>query len=185
MGAVRLSKLLSLVLRHDPARVGITLDPAGWVPVSDLILALNRAGIPCSRSDVEEVVRTSDKQRFVIDPSTDRVRANQGHSVPVALGLPQAVPPPKLYHGTPLRSLDAILREGLVKQSRHAVHLSADLGTAHQVGARRGAHVVLAIAAAEMHQVGYHFSRSTNGVWLVDRVPPEYLSQISEHESEA
>lgn len=92
MDAVRLSKLISLVLRHDPARVGITLDAAGWVGVTDA--ALNRAGFPCTRAELEEVVRTSDKQRFAIDVATDRIRANQGHSVRIALDLPDAVPPP-------------------------------------------------------------------------------------------
>ena len=180
MDQVRLSKLLSLVLRHDPARIGITLDAAGWVPVSELIDALKRAGFPVSRGEIEEVVRTNDKQRFIIDASSNQIRANQGHSVPVELGLAHAAPPPVLYHGTPQRSLDAILREGLVKQSRHAVHLSADISTAHKVGARRGRHVVLAIAAAEMDQAGHRFTCSANGVWLVDRVPPEYLSLIDD-----
>src|SRR5690349_18313194 len=107
MDQVRLSKLLSLVLRHDPARIGIQLDPAGWVSISDLIDALNRAGFPISRAELDTLVRTSDKQRFIIDAPSNRIRANQGHSVLVELGLAKAIPPPVLYHGTPLRNLDA------------------------------------------------------------------------------
>jgi putative RNA 2'-phosphotransferase len=177
---VRLSKLLSRVLRHDPGRFSIQLDRAGWVSVADLIEALNKAGRSVTREDIEAVVRTSDKQRFAIDADTDRIRANQGHSVTVDLGLPRAVPLALLYHGTPVRSLDAILREGLIKGSRHAVHLSPDIATAHLVGARRGHHVVLAVAAAAMHEAGYQFTCSANGVWLVDSVPPHFLTQLDD-----
>lgn len=180
MDAVGLSKLVSLVLRHDPARVGITLDAAGWVGVTDLVAALTRAGFPCTRAELEEVVRTSDKQRFAIDVATDRIRANQDHSVPVALDLPDAVPPPVLYHGTPERNLASILSEGLVKKQRHAVHLSADPATAHAVGARRGRYVVLAVAAGDLHRAGYRFARSANGVWLVDHGPADYLSRLDD-----
>jgi putative RNA 2'-phosphotransferase len=175
---IRLSKMLSLVLRHDPGRIGIALDSAGWVPMGDLVEALNRSCFTVSRAQVESIVEQSAKQRFAIDARGDRIRANQGHSVPVELGLPHAVPPTELYHGTPIRNLDTILRDGLVKQSRHAVHLSADIDTAHRVGARRGPHVVLAVAAGAMHAAGHRFTRSANGVWLVDSVPPSYLTQL-------
>ena len=177
MDEIRLSKLLSLVLRHDPGRIGIALDSADWVPMGDLVDALNRSGFTVSRTQIESVAEKSDKQRFAIDTHSDRIRANQGHSVSVDLGLTQAVPPTVLYHGTPVRNLDAILRGELVRQSRHAVHLSADIDTAHRVGARRGRHVVLAVAAAAMHEAGHRFTRSANGVWLVDSVPPSYLTQ--------
>jgi putative RNA 2'-phosphotransferase len=177
---VRLSKLLSRVLRHEPGRFGIQLDRAGWVCVADLIEALNKAGRLVTREDIEAVVRTSDKQRFAIDADTDRIRANQGHSVAIDLGLPHAMPPALLYHGTPLRNLDAILREGLIKRSRHAVHLSPDIATAHVVGARRGRHVVLAVAAAAMYEAGHQFTCSANGVWLVDSVPPRFLTQLDD-----
>ena len=169
---------MSLVLRHNPAHVGITLDAAGWVPIEDLIGALNRSGAPCTRGDIEEVVRSSDKQRFVIDALTDKIRANQGHSVPVEFGLPVAVPPSALYHGTPVRNLDSIQTKGLVKGSRHAVHLSADISTAHAVGARRGRHVVLAIDSGAMCAAGHRFLLSANGVWLVDHVPAGYLTIV-------
>jgi len=180
MDARRLSKLMSLVLRHSPTRVGITLDAAGWVPVDDLVAALKRSGALCTRRDIEDVVRSSDKQRFTIDASTDRIRANQGHSIPVELELPTAVPPVVLYHGTPVRNLDSIQRQGLVKGSRHAVHLSGDIDTAYAVGSRRAPSVVLAIDSAAMHEAGHRFLVSANGVWLVDKVPPKYLSVIDD-----
>jgi putative RNA 2'-phosphotransferase len=172
---VRLSRVLSRVLRHAPSSVGVALDSAGWVSVDDLLVALNRHGHRTDRVQLERVVATSDKQRFALDPRTGRIRANQGHSVAVDLDLPAAVPPDRLFHGTPSQNLDSIAARGLVPGSRHAVHLSADEQTAHRVGARRGEHVVLLVDASRMHRDGFVFTVSDNGVWLVDRVPPRYL----------
>ena len=173
---VRTSKFLSLVLRHRPDKIGLTLDPAGWTGIDALLEAMAQHGHPITRASLEALVAESDKQRFVIDPSTDCIRANQGHSLDVDLGLPDATPPAVLYHGTPTRNLDSIFAEGVCKQARHAVHLSSDVETAHRVGARRGVHVVLRVEAGTMHDVGHRFSVSANGVWLTDTVPPCYLS---------
>lgn len=178
MNPVRLSKLLSLVLRHEPGRLGLTLDDGGWVSVPALIEALVEHGHDVSRDELTAVVRSNDKQRFALDVERDLIRANQGHSVPVDLGLVSVAPPDRLYHGTPNRNLTSILTAGLRRQGRHAVHLSPDLVTAHRVGARRGAHTVLAVNSAAMHADGFTFSVSANGVWLVDEVPPRYLSEV-------
>ena len=175
----RASKLLSRVLRHEPSRVGIALDRAGWVEVEALLAALADHGRPIPREQLDRVVRTSDKQRFAIDRSTSRIRANQGHSVDVDLGLSPSTPPDRLYHGTPLRNLDAIVSEGLLPRHRHAVHLSPDVATARQVGARRGACVVLVVDATAMHGAGHSFTTSANGVWLVPFVPPGYLEPLT------
>jgi putative RNA 2'-phosphotransferase len=174
---VRLSRRLSLVLRHDPGSVGLALDPAGWVEVDDLLAALRGAGLDLTRADLDEVVRSSDKQRFALDPSGRRIRAQQGHSVEVDLGLEPQEPPTDLWHGTVARSLEAIRREGLLPRGRHHVHLSADRATALRVGARRGRPVLLHVDAAAMAAVGIEFRRSGNGVWLVDAVPPQYLRE--------
>lgn len=176
MDDVRASKSLSQVLRHDPAGVGVTLDPAGWISVPVLLTALAAAGRDITREQLERVVATSDKQRFALDPDTDLIRANQGHSVTVELGLAPAAPPARLFHGTPTRNLEAIRRDGLTAQRRHAVHLSVDRDTAHRVGARRGEHVVLTVDAGRMHDDGHEFTVSENGVWLTTAVPPAYLT---------
>jgi putative RNA 2'-phosphotransferase len=176
---VRASKLLSRILRHDPAAVGITLDAAGWVAVDTLLAALREHGHPISRAELQQLVSTSDKQRFALDPATDRIRANQGHSVAVDLGLPPAVPPDRLYHGTPIRNVESILAHGINRGSRHDVHLSPDVETARRVGARRGPCAVLVVDARAMHSDGQSFSVSDNGVWLTRQVPPRYLSRLS------
>ncbi|WP_432589178.1 RNA 2'-phosphotransferase [Streptomyces sp. HD1123-B1] len=171
--SVRLSKYLSRHLRHAPERIGITLDAQGWVPMAELMTAAAHHGFPFSRAELEAVVAANDKQRFTIEG--DRIRANQGHSVPVDLALPPAVPPAYLFHGTVARSLAAIRREGLRPMTRHAVHLSADRATATRVGARRGTPVVLSVDAGAMHRAGHVFQVSANGVWLTAAVPAVFL----------
>ncbi|WP_175411294.1 RNA 2'-phosphotransferase [Streptomyces sp. TRM64462] len=172
---VKVSKYLSRHLRHQPESIGLVLDPHGWVAIDDLLRAMDRHGMRISRAELEHVVAVNDKRRFTIDADSDRIRANQGHTVEVDLDLPPAAPPAYLYHGTVARSLDAIRAEGLRPMSRHHVHLSPDRETATRVGARRGRPVVLAVDAAAMHRDGHVFHVSANGVWLTDAVPVAYL----------
>jgi putative RNA 2'-phosphotransferase len=176
MDVVRASKRMSKALRHKPSAYGLTLDSAGWVPLADFLPAMGM-----TRADLDTVVSTSDKQRFVVTAGEDgveRIRANQGHSVPVDLGLAPTTPPDQLYHGTSASVLDSIRATGLDRGGRHHVHLSVERETALRVGARRSARVaILAIDAAAMSRDGHVFYRSDNGVWLTDAVPPEYLSE--------
>lgn len=175
---VKVSKFLSKHLRHAPADIGLTLEPGGWVRVTDLLAACASRGVSLTRADLQEIVATSDKQRFAFDPAGERVRANQGHSVEVDLQLEPVPPPDVLYHGTGAGSVDAILGEGLDRRARHHVHLSADVPTATRVGARHGKPVVLVVDAAAMHRDGHLFYRSANGVWLTDAVPAQYLRRL-------
>src|SRR5688500_15893567 len=128
--AKRLSKFLSLVLRHEPQAIGIALDAAGWTPVAELLAALARHGKDVSRADLEFVVATSDKKRFALSEDALSIRASQGHSVEVELGYSPAEPPELLFHGTVDKFLDSIRRQGLIKGNRHHVHLSAGRETA-------------------------------------------------------
>lgn len=169
------SKFLSLVLRHQPGLIGITLDSAGWVPVSELLRACGNYGRPLTFDELREVVACNDKRRFSFSEDGRKIRANQGHSVPVELGYSPAEPPGILYHGTVEKFLPLIKEEGLKKGARHHVHLSPDEETARRVGGRRGRPVVLKVESGRMRQEGYDFFLSANGVWLTEHVPPEYL----------
>jgi putative RNA 2'-phosphotransferase len=168
---VKISKKMSYALRHRPDAVGITLDANGWVGVTDLLAALR-----IDRATLDAVVAGNDKQRFAIDG--DRIRASQGHSVPVDLQLVAAEPPATLFHGTGGENLDSIRREGLKKGRRHHVHLSVDPATAYAVGRRRqpAEVAILRVDAAAMRTSGYTFFRSANGVWLTDVVPPAFIA---------
>jgi putative RNA 2'-phosphotransferase len=174
----RVSKRLSRHLRHDPAAIGLTLDPSGWAEVDTLLACLGRHGAPVTRAELTEVVTHNAKRRFAFDDSGSRIRASQGHSVAVDLGLPATTPPAVLYHGTATRFTSTIFAEGLRPMRRHAVHLSATVETARAVGARHGKPLVLVVDAAGMAAAGHEFQVSANGVWLTASVPPGFLTAL-------
>ena len=167
---VRRSKHLSLVLRHDPASVGIMLDSAGWVDVALLLPAMK-----FTREQLDELVARSDKKRFEYNADKTKIRASQGHSVEVDLGYEEREPPLFLYHGTSNDLLNTLMREGLKPMDRHDVHLSDNEGTARVVALRRKNPIVLLVSSGIMAKDGYRFRLSTNGVWLAAHVPPKYL----------
>jgi putative RNA 2'-phosphotransferase len=171
-----ISKFLSLVLRHEPQSIGLTLDEAGWADVDELLAKAEAAGKRLDRVLLQHVVDTNDKRRFALSDDGARIRANQGHSIDVALGLPVVTPPDVLYHGTATRFLDSILATGLDRRQRHHVHLTESVTTATVVGQRYGKLVLLAVDARRMCMDGHVFHCSDNGVWLTDAVAPHYLS---------
>jgi putative RNA 2'-phosphotransferase len=173
---VTTSKLLSYVLRHRPDSIGLQLDAQGWTGVDALLAALQAHGHDVDRALIERVVADNDKQRFAFSADGTRIRASQGHSVAIDLGLAPSAPPPVLYHGTATRFLKAIMGEGLRPGARRHVHLSADPATATTVGARHGFPAVLRVDAARMDADGHLFYVSDNGVWLTDAVAPRYLA---------
>ncbi len=171
---VSASKFLSLVLRHQPELIGLVLDDAGWADI-DALIDLAQPHKPLTRALIEEVVEQNNKQRFAISDDGLRIRANQGNSIEVELGLQPVAPPSLLYHGTATRFVDSIRREGLRKRGRQHLHLSADAATATNVGARHGKPVVLIVRAGAMAAAGHAFFRSDNGVWLTDAVPVAFI----------
>ncbi|MVO16872.1 RNA 2'-phosphotransferase [Parasedimentitalea huanghaiensis] len=166
------SKFLSYLLRHKPETLQLTMDPQGWVTIDEII---DKSEHPITRSQIEEIVVSNSKQRFAISADGKKIRANQGHSIPIDLGLPECRPPEMLFHGTAASNIEAIRTEGLTRQNRHHVHLSSDAQTARQVGMRHGKPVVLVVEAGQMHASGHVFLLSENGVWLCDQVPPLFL----------
>ena len=181
---IRTSKFLSLILRHEPAKVGLRLGEAGWVAVSDLLAAVNRHGTALTLEQLKHIVATSDKKRFAFSEDGQRIRASQGHSVDVDLQYPPQQPPEILYHGTASRFLEGIRKDGLQKMGRHDVHLSAETKVTLQVGGRHGKPTLLTIRAGEMHRAGHVFRCSANGVWLVNSVPPEFIEFPAELKAE-
>jgi putative RNA 2'-phosphotransferase len=182
---VRLSKTLSYWLRHRPEAGSLLLDEQGWANVDAVLAALERTDIEEAREKLESVVTTDDKQRFELSSDGSRIRARQGHSVPVRLDWPVRTPPALLYHGTVNRALPAILEQGLRPMRRHHVHLSPDIASARRVAARRGVPVILAIRALALHDRGTPFYLTANGVWLAEAIPPSVLSVIEPPHGEA
>jgi putative RNA 2'-phosphotransferase len=173
---IKVSKYLSKHLRHQPERIGITLENGGWINVDKLLDACQENNFPISLQELKETVANNDKKRFSFDSTGKLIRANQGHSVEIDLQLQAQVPPDILYHGTSDRVVESILQTGLDKMSRHHVHLSTDFNTAIKVGGRHGKPVVFIVDAGRMYEDGYAFYCSDNYVWLVDLVPSQYLS---------
>jgi putative RNA 2'-phosphotransferase len=172
---VKISKFLSLVLRHRPEKIGLELDESGWAPVGRLIEASRDHGVEFTFEELQNVVAGNDKKRFSLSDDGLWIRANQGHSIKVELGYAPTAPPEILYHGTAERFLASIKQQGLIKGRRHHVHLSADVDTATKVGQRHGRPVVLKVKAGLMSQDGFVFYLSANGVWLTEHAPVQYL----------
>jgi len=171
---------LSLVLRHKPETIGLTLDANGWADVEELMERARQNSRPLTRPLLERVVAENDKKRFALSEDGTKIRANQGHSVDIDLGLQPTEPPAVLYHGTAVATVPAIRREGLKPGDRQHVHLSPDEATAVKVGQRHGRPVVLRVFAGKMWGQGTPFYCSANGVWLTPAVPPEFIEFANE-----
>lgn len=172
---VKVSKFLSFLLRHHPEAEGLSMDENGWVVVDELLAAPGAQKRGITRDLLDRVVTENDKQRYEFDEEGKRIRARQGHSRDVSLGLTAVAPPEHLYHGTASRVLSSIREDGLRRRNRQHVHLSIDAATATQVGARHGRPVVLVIRAREMHEAGHEFFVSGNNIWLTESVPPGFI----------
>lgn len=178
------SKFISLILRHKPEAIGITLDGHGWADVRELIDGVNRSGgHALDMETLEEIVRTDEKQRYSFNEGHTLIRANQGHSVPVDVEPEEKIPPDLLWHGTGEKYVPSIDKQGLIPKSRLYVHLSSDKETARKVGSRHGKPVIYSIDCRKMSKDGYRFFLSANGVWLTKSVPPEYLKHADIDES--
>lgn len=167
------SKILSLILRHNPQRVGIELDEHGWADVEQLISRVKNLDM----ATLERIVATDEKQRYSFSEDKKLIRANQGHSIPVDVELAELKPPEVLYHGTAEKFSASINTQGLLKMSRLYVHLSSDVETAEKVGRRHGKPKIFLVESLKMFNDGYKFYRSVNGVWLTEHVPAKYLKE--------
>ena len=168
------SRFISLILRHKPEVIGITLDERGWASVDELIAGVARTRV-FNMEMLEEIVRSDEKMRYSFNEDKTKIRANQGHSVHVDVELTELPPPPLLYHGTGEKYVPSIEKTGLIPKTRLYVHLSEEYDTAIKVGARHGKPVIYKVDSAAMSHDGYKFFVSANGVWLTGYVPSKYL----------
>jgi len=172
------SKLLSLLLRHDPGKAGLTLGENGWVSVESLLVGIASISAPISRNELDLIVTTNDKQRFSFSEDRKSIRAAQGHSIKIDLALKAMQPPNILFHGTAEKSINAIMQEGLKSQSRRHVHLSVDIKTATRVAQRHGKPIILSLDTVAMVDEGIDFFQADNGVWLTYEVEPRFLTKL-------
>ena len=175
----RISKRLSLHLRHDPEGLGLALEPGGWVDVDKLLMAFSKKYFPLTFDELKQVIQNNDKQRYGSDETGLKIRAHRGHSTDVDLQLEPKTPPDVLYHGTARHTLQVILKDGLKSMKRQHVHLSTDKETMMAVATRHGKPVLLRVDAQDMVEQGHTFYQSTNGIWLSNFVPSDYISVAS------
>jgi putative RNA 2'-phosphotransferase len=164
------SKFLSLVLRHNPSKIGITLDTNGWADVAELCKKM-----PITLDVLKEIVHTDSKGRYSFSDDGLKIRANQGHSIDVDVELVEKQPPDVLYHGTAEKFVDSIMADGLSSMARQYVHLSSDFETARIVGKRHGDPVVLIVDSENSFKNGNKFFLSKNNVWLTKSVNKLYI----------
>lgn len=170
------SKFMSLILRHKPETIGISLDEHGWANVDELIAGIAKSH-EFNMNILEEIVKTDNKQRYSFNDDKTLIRANQGHSIPVDVELDEVQPPEELWHGTGEKYVNSIDAQGLIPKSRLYVHLSKDEDTAYKVGLRHGRSILYIVKSGDMYKDGYKFYLSKNGVWLTKEVPIKYLKK--------
>ena len=170
------SKFLSLVLRHKPEVIDLTLDENGWADIKELITKASAKDVILSQEIIKVVIETNDKQRFTYNDVKSKIRANQGHSIKIDIDLESVEPPSLLYHGTAKRNIDSILEKGIDKRNRQHVHLSNEIETAKNVGSRHGKPIIIIIDASQMHRDGIKFYLLKNKVWLTEFVDAKYIT---------
>lgn len=176
MSFKEISKFISLILRHKPEIIGITLDEHGWANVDELVSGLSQKQ-SFDMDMLVQIVNEDEKQRYSFNEDKTLIRANQGHSIPVDVELEEKKPPKHLYHGTGEKFVPSIDQQGLIPKSRLFVHLSSDIETARKVGKRHGTPVVFTVDSGRMSIDGFKFYQSVNGVWLTKKVPVQYLEK--------
>ena len=174
---IKTSRFISLILRHKPETIGITLDEHGWANVEELIAGVNKK-YPIDMQILEKIVNDDDKNRYSFNGDKTMIRANQGHSIAVDVELKKLNPPDILYHGTGEKYVESIERQGLIRKNRLYVHLSNDIEIAKKVGKRHGKPVIYEIDCKKMIEDGIEFFKSENNVWLVESVPVKYLKKL-------
>lgn len=172
---IQLGKFISLILRHKPEVINLSLDLNGWANVDELLDGINKSGKSINMEKLEKIVEHNNKKRYIFNDDKTKIRANQGHSIKVDVELKQKIPPQFLYHGTAVKNLVGIKKYGIQKQNRLHVHLSSDVDTAYKVGSRHGKPCILKVNSAQMHNDGYIFYLSNNNVWLCEMVNEKYF----------
>ncbi|MEI0700199.1 RNA 2'-phosphotransferase [Brachyspira intermedia] len=175
---VKISKFVSLVLRHKPENIGLTLSKDGWANVYELIDKIKATGRNINKDILERVVLYNDKKRFSFNENHTLIRANQGHSINVDLQFEEKEPPEILFHGTSIDNIESIKQEGIKKMGRLHVHLSLTEETAKKVGERHGKPAIIKINSKQMYEDGIKFYLSENKVWLCDYIDPKYIIDV-------
>lgn len=172
---IKKSKFLSWALRHDPGRIGLSLDRGGWAEIHELIACAEGHGVNLNREIILEITEADRKGRYQLSEDRRRIRAVYGHSQRVELDFEQKKPPRVLYHGTAARNVDSIMKNGIKPLRRQYVHLSSGPESAIDVGRRHGRVILLEVDSGDMYRDGMKFFQPACEIWLTSEVPSPYI----------
>lgn len=175
----RLSKFLSLVLRHKPQKIDLTLDERGFCNIEELLEKVSKAlKWEVTKEDLLILTQISDdpkeKVRFQIEG--DYIRAGHGHSIKIS-GYKEIIPKENLYHATNEKAYEIIKDKGLNTMNRQKVHLSYDKDITEEAAKRRSRKLVLLeVDIKKAIENGVKFYESADKrIVLSDNIPAEYL----------
>ena len=172
----RLSKFLSLVLRHRPDEYGLKMDGHGFVDFEDLVDLLVAEDILAEDAEEEVLQLVNDSSRRRFEVADGGIRALYGHSARVGLDLPEEDPPETLYHGTTPDTARTVQSDGLKPAGRAYVHLSSTAEEALSVGRRHDDNpVLIEVDTAAAREGGTGFHRATELIWLCSALPVSVL----------
>jgi putative RNA 2'-phosphotransferase len=178
----KLSKFLSLLLRHHSPRFPVKMDAEGFAALDDVMRIVQ--ALPnfrwATRADVEAVLALPGRQRFeIVTRETGvHIRALYGHTA-LRPAYEPVTPPDTLYHGTVPETLETIRREGLHPMERQYVHLAAEPETARRIALRHTPDpVILKIDARAAHAEGQAFYHPTDEIYLTAYLAPIFLEPL-------
>ena len=173
----RLSKFMSLILRHKATEFGLNINSQGLVNVVEFLEFVNKQkGLESvTMKDIHQVVINCNKQRFKLTEIDDQlyISANQGHSIGfVTADRKEVIDPseiPICIHGTNKAAISLIMQSGgLSRMDRNDIHMASALPESGDVisGMRKSSNVVVWIDVDKAMAQGIKFFISNNGVIL-------------------
>ena len=180
----RISKLLSLMLRHRPDEFGLEIDAYGYAPLDQVVQGVQERYAEITEADVVDLVKAPGQYRFELNEFG--VRALYGHSFFVDMDGEPMDPPERLYMGTTRSAAQRFAREGISPGDRYYVHLSLTREAAESHSHQRDTPCVVEILAAKAHEEGCRFF-ARGAVVLTEEIPascigPIHGSQQKSHE---
>jgi putative RNA 2'-phosphotransferase len=180
-----LSRYLCYVLRHNPQDLGIELDERGWTDMTVLLERLSTVKrVRVSLGELERLALGDRRRRYSIEG--DRIRANEGHTLPAVRLVNERVvePPQLLFYGLSKEALDPILKAGALEPGAGGAPGSDGrillTESASEADRRSGCSpeeqpYIVVVEAARAAQNGIAFWRSEQGHYLCERLPMDYF----------
>jgi putative RNA 2'-phosphotransferase len=170
----RLSKLLALFLRHRPEEAGLQIDTYGFVPLDEMLKAIQERYPEVVEGDIRKLIEGASQQRFEI---SDRgIRAVYGHSFFVEMDGEPIQAPEVLYMGCLRKEVERFRTDGIKPVDRYYVHLSMSRETAAERSHQPGDACVVEVAAAQAQAAGHQFYQRGEVVLTLE-IPAQFVGE--------